>query len=105
MGSMATVMGQDGKELTISWMIDKLASRPNDARRLKEARDALVKAADEMKFENTQVQRLLTQAMEMVEYDMTLLKSVRQAPQTANYNSAGVGTGELLGSSGFDAKQ
>lgn len=41
----------------------------------------------------------------MVEFDLTLLKSMRQAPETANYNKNACNTGDLLGSSGFDAKQ
>ena len=45
------------------------------------------------------------QAMELVEFDMALLKSMRQAPETANYNRQAYNTGELLGSGGFDAKQ
>ena len=49
--------------------------------------------------------RDMYQAMELVEFDMALLKSMRQAPETANYNRQAYNTGELLGSGGFDAKQ
>ena len=49
--------------------------------------------------------QLVNQAMELVEFDMALLKSMRQAPETANYNRQAYNTGELLGSGGFDAKQ
>ena len=48
---------------------------------------------------------LLKQALEMVEFDLTLLKSMRQAPETANYDKNAYNTGDILGSSGFDAKQ
>ena len=41
----------------------------------------------------------------MVEFDLTLLKSMRQAPETANYNKNTYNTGDLLGGSGFDEKQ
>ena len=54
---------------------------------------------------NEQNEILLNQALEMVEFDLTLLKSMRQAPETANYNKNACNTGDLLGSSGFDAKQ
>ena len=54
---------------------------------------------------NTQNQALIKQSLEMVEFDLTLLKSMRQAPETANYNKNACNTGDLLGSSGFDAKQ
>ena len=58
-----------------------------------------------MRTMNEQNQALLNQAMEMVEFDLTLLRSMRQAPETANYDKNAYNTGELLGGSGFDAKQ
>ena len=54
---------------------------------------------------NEQNRVLLEQALEMVNFDLTLFKSLRQAPETANYDKNAYNTGELLGSSGFDAKQ
>ena len=41
----------------------------------------------------------------MAEFDITLFKSMRQAPETANYGKDAYNTGAILGSSGFDAKQ
>ena len=41
----------------------------------------------------------------MTEFDITLFKSMRQAPETANYDKSAYNTGTILGSSGFDAKQ
>ena len=49
--------------------------------------------------------QLLAQAIEMTEFDITLFKSMRQAPETANYDKSAYTTGTILGSSGFDAKQ
>ena len=63
------------------------------------------KQKKEMEAINEQNEILLNQALEMVEFDLTLLKSMRQAPETANYNKIACNTGDLLGSSGFDAKQ
>ena len=45
---------------------------------------------------NEQNEILLNQALEMVEFDLTLLKSMRQAPETANYNKNACNTGDLL---------
>ena len=58
-----------------------------------------------MRTINQQNEVLLKQALEMVEFDLTLLKSMRQAPETANYNRNAYNTGDLLGGGGFDAKQ
>ena len=46
---------------------------------------------------------LIKQAIELNEFDLTLFKSLRQAPETANYDKTACNTGSLLGSSGFDA--
>ena len=46
---------------------------------------------------------LIRQAIELNEFDMTLFKSLRQAPETANYDKSAYNTGSLLGGSGFDA--
>ena len=103
--SIASVMGHDGEQISISWMIDNLANQPVEQKKLSLAKEKLVKAADDVQVLNFQVQNLLKQALEMVEFDMTLIKSVKQAPQTANYGRDAETTGELLGNRGFDAKQ
>ena len=72
---------------------------------LAERRDRLLEVGTKMQTLNHQNEALLKQAMEMVEFDLTLLKSMRQAPETANYNKNAYNTGDLLGGSGFDAKQ
>lgn len=103
--NMAVVMGRDGEEITVSWMIDNLSNQPLEQRQLREAKDKLKNAADQVQIYNIQVQNLLRQALEMVEFDMNLIKAARQAPQTSNYGRDAVTTGSLLGRSGFDAKQ
>ena len=70
-----------------------------------EVKERLLQTGKEMAAINEQNEILLNQALEMVEFDLTLLKSMRQAPETANYNKNACNTGDLLGSSGFDAKQ
>lgn len=103
--NIALVMGKEGEEITVSWMIDNLDGQPVEQKQLKEACDKLVKTANEMQALNFQTINLLNQAMEMVEFDMTLIKSMKQAPQTSNYGKDAYTTGNLLGTTGFDAKQ
>ena len=103
--SMAQVMGHDGEQVSVSWMIDNLANQPVEQKKLITAKEKLVKAADEVQVLNFQTQNLLKQAIEMVEFDMTLIKSARQAPQTSNYGRNAETTGDILGNTGFDAKQ
>lgn len=105
LSDMAVVLGQDAEELTVEKMIDILSKQPEEQEKLIDCRMRLRAALDEMKKWNEQNQVLLQNALEMVEFDLTLFKSLRQAPETANYDSNAFNTGTLLGSSGFDAKQ
>lgn len=102
---MATVLGKDPAKMTINKMIGYLENQPEEQKKLSERRDRLLEAGTQIQRLNQQNETLLKQALEMVEFDLTLLRSMRQAPETANYNKNAYNTGDLLGSSGFDAKQ
>lgn len=102
---IATVLGKDSKEITVTKMIGYLESQPKVQKQLETARDALMETAGEVDRLNQLNAALIRQAMELAEFDITLFKSMRQAPETANYNRNAYNTGALLGSSGFDAKQ
>ena len=80
-------------------------SQPKVQEKLKEAKDALIESVKELQEINGTNSVLLAQAIEMTEFDITLFKSMRQAPETANYGRDAYSTGAILGSSGFDAKQ
>lgn len=105
LNDMAIVLGKEPKEMTINKMIGYLESQPEEQKQLTEWRDRLLAVGTQMQIVNQQNEQLLKQAMEMVEFDLTLLRSMRQAPETANYDKHAYNTGTLLGSSGFDAKQ
>jgi len=102
--NMGEVMGK-GHILTVTDTIKLLDKQPNEQKKLTEARDRLRSVADKVQFANMQCETLIRQALEMVEYDITLIKGMRQAPETANYGRNAESTGEILGRRGFDAKQ
>jgi flagellar biosynthesis/type III secretory pathway chaperone len=102
---MAVVLGHDGEQMTVTRMIDLLDSQPQEQQALTQARDVLVEAASKVQFANQQNYILLQQALEMVEFDLTLFKSLKQAPETANYDKNAYNTGSLLGSGSFDTSQ
>ena len=56
---------------------------------------------------NEQNAELIKHSLEMVEFDLQMVKAMREAPQTANYGRSAMSTGGTLGttSEGFDAKQ
>ncbi len=102
---MAIVLSKDPKELTITNMIAFLNKQPEEQKKLQTVRKKLRDTLERMADINAQNEILLQQAMEMVEFDLTLFKSLRQAPTTANYDKRANNTGDILGSRGFDAKQ
>lgn len=102
---MAIVLSKDAKDLTLTNMIAFLNKQPKEQERLREIQERLKGTIEQMVEINQQNEALLQQALEMVEFDLTLFKSLRQAPTTANYDKNAYNTGDILGSSGFDAQQ
>jgi flagellar biosynthesis/type III secretory pathway chaperone len=105
LNDIATVLGRSEEKMTVTKLIGYLAGQPDIQTKLRNARDQLLDAAGKLQVLNQQNEALLKQAIELAEFDITLFRSLRQAPETANYNRHAVNTGMLLGSSGFDAKQ
>ena len=100
---IATVLGRTDGKLTVTRLISLLDTQPKVQEQLTEARDSLLTAANQMKTLSDQNAILIRQAIELNEFDMTLFKSLRQAPETANYDKSAYNTGSLLGGGGFDA--
>ena len=105
LNDIKTVLGKAEEQLTVTTLIGYLSSQPEVQVRLSTARNNLLDTATRVQKKNQQNEVLLKQAIELAEFDITLFKSLRQAPETANYNRNAYSTGALLGSSGFDAKQ
>lgn len=102
---ISNVIGRTKEVVTVTQLIQFLENQPEEKKLLTDAKDSLLDAANKMKAINKQNEVLIQQAIELTEFDITLIKSMRQAPQTANYDRNAYNTGSLLGSSGFDAKQ
>ena len=105
LGDIATVLGKTDEKMTVTRLIGYLDKQPDIQSKLTETRDSLLDTADQMQKINDLNSQLLAQAIEMTEFDITFFKSMRQAPETANYDKSAYNTGTILGSSGFDAKQ
>lgn len=105
MHDMSVVLNKPGEDFTVDTVIEMLSSQPKEQERLQNVKKQLKTTLDEVRKINEQNQTLLNQALELVEFDLTLFRSVRTAPETANYDKNAYNTGEILGGSGFDAKQ
>jgi len=97
MRDMSVVLNQSEQDFTIDTVIEMLSSQPKEQQRLQNVKKQLKTTLDEVRNINEQNQTLLNQALEMVEFDLTLFRSMRTAPETANYNKNAYNTGEILG--------
>lgn len=105
MNDIAVVLNKKPEELKVSVLEETLANQPKQQARLAAVRTELKETMDELKRTNQSNQALIRQSMELLEFDLNLFRSMRQAPETANYNKSAVNTGDLLGSRAFDTKQ
>ena len=105
MNDMALALNRKPEELKVSALEESIGHQPQLQERLRNVRMELTKTMEELKRRNQSNQALLRQSMELLEFDLNLFRSMRQAPETANYNKSAYNTGDLLGSRGFDAKQ
>lgn len=103
---IATVLNRDVTELTLTNLIDMLSARPAEQGELIRAHDRLRQTVRGLKRVNEQNGVLLKDALEMVEFEISLLQAAKAAPETANYNKGAYNAGDTMGvSRGFDAKQ
>lgn len=102
---MAIVLSKDAKDLTLTNMIAFLNKQPKEQEKLKSIQIRLKETIRQMEEINQQNEELLRQALEMVEFDLNLFRSMRQAPTTANYDKNAYNTGDILSNGGFDAHQ
>lgn len=104
---IANVLNRDVHTLKLVNLIEMLAARPVEQAKLAEAHDSLQKSVYGLKRVNEQNRELLTNALEMIEFEMNLLQASKAAPETANYNKGAYNAGDTMGvyNGGFDAKQ
>ena len=102
---IATVLNRDVSELKLKEIIKLLEPRKHEQQMLANIHDVLSDTIAQVVSVNEQNKELINSSLEMVQFDITLLQSMKQAPQTANYNSGAYTTGIKLGSGlkGFDA--
>jgi len=81
---IANVLNKDVKALKLANLIDMLEARPIERQKLAEVHDRLQSAVRRMQMVNNQNRELINHALEMVEFDMNLIQSMKTAPGTAD---------------------
>ncbi len=104
---IANVLNKDVTKLKLVDIIHLLSQRPVEQKALAAAHDKLKTVVGQMVRVNEQNRDLIQSSLEMVEFDLNLIQSMKSAPQTANYNKGAYNSGAFIGrsSGGFDAKQ
>ena len=100
---IANVINKDVKELKLKSLIDMMDSQPKEKQRLSD----VYKRLQDMRQVNEHNGELIQLSLEMVEFDLNLIQSMRLAPETANYNRGAENAGNFMGHSrgSFDTKQ
>ncbi len=103
---IADVINKDVETLKLSVLIELLSKQPDEQRRLSQIHDRLKVTVESVRAINESNRQLIDQSLEMVEFDLNMIRAMRQAPETNNYGRGAVSVGDTLGSiKGFDAKQ
>ena len=107
MTDIATVINKDVKTLKLSYLIDMLKARPKEHDALVEINDRLKKTIGNLRIINDQNQVLIRQQLEMIDFNISLNKAMREGPQTGDYTRKAGSAGNVMGEtrSAFDAKQ
>ncbi len=104
---IANVINRDVETLKLDDLIAMLENRPAERNALAEIHDRLKSAVRGLQRVNEQNKELLTNALEMIEFEMNLVQAMKAAPETANYNKGAYSAGSSMGVTpgNFDAKQ
>ena len=103
---IATVLGIKPEEMNLEKLVNKLNNQPKEKETLEKLHDRLKQTMGRLQELNLQNKKLLTEALEMVEFNMNVIRSTRMSSGSSNYssNAAQVDYGDY-GVGMFDAKQ
>lgn len=100
------VLRVDAKDLTVKVLIDLLKKQPTEQKKLSDVHSKIKKTLDKMVRVNENNKALMKESMEILEFEMNLLKGLKMAPETNNYTKGAYSAGGTeYGAGAFDAKQ
>jgi flagellar biosynthesis/type III secretory pathway chaperone len=107
LADIANVVNRDVKTLKLIDLINMLEKIPDQQKMLKDVQVNLRGTIDSLKAINDKNQALLNDKLEMVDFNLNMIRAMRSAPQTANYTKDAYNDGQALGifRGGFDTKQ
>jgi flagellar biosynthesis/type III secretory pathway chaperone len=107
LADIANVVNRDVKTLKLIDLINMLEKIPDQQKMLRDVQGSLRETIDRLRALNDKNQMLLNDKLEMVNFNLNMIRAMRSAPQTANYNKDAYNDGQALGifRGGFDTKQ
>lgn len=103
--NIAVVLNQKTKAMTIADIVRIMEGQPEFQKPLSELHHRLRSVVSQLQQVNRQNRELLENALEMTEFNINILQTAGQAPETANYDKKSY-SGDMLGvaHSQFDSK-
>ncbi len=103
---IATVLGRNPQTITVGEIIGVLKNQPKDQKALQEIHDRLRTTVIRLQEINNQNRDLIKDSMEMIEYNMNVIRSTRMSSGSSNYSSNASEVAGMAPQHGmFDAKQ
>lgn len=107
LADIANVVNRDVETLKLIDLIQMLEKMPDQQEMLQGVQRRLRQTIDRLKEVNDKNQMLLGEKLDMVDFNLNMIRAMKSAPQTANYTKNAYTNGQALGifHGGFDAKQ
>lgn len=103
---IATVLGKNPKTINLNEIVGMLKNQPEDQKKLQKVHDRLRKTVLQLQDINDQNKELLKESMDMVEFNMNVIRSTRMSSGSSNYSSDASEVAGMAPQHGmFDAKQ
>ncbi|MGP1433950.1 MAG: flagellar protein FlgN [Catonella sp.] len=102
--NIGIVMNKKESELNFTTIIDLLKGQEKEQEELRKLHDRLKRTIETLDLVNERNQMLIKQSIEMIDFDINLIQSLRSAPGLGQYNTASEVELQGPGRGMFDAK-
>lgn len=102
---IAMVLNKKPEILTLEYLAELLAGQKKECDALKSVHDKLKNTLSNMVRVNDNNKELLQESIDMVQFEINLMHSLKQAPATANYSGTSYVDDGYGAMGSFDAKQ
>ncbi len=91
---IATVLGKEPKGATLKDIIEYLDGQRDIQSKLSMIHDDLLAKVKQLSEENKHNEILVNDQLEMIQFDLNVIRGLKQAPETGSYNKGAYNTGD-----------